>query len=154
MCLSILWNWALKQAEAPTHFHRLSRDTNTFQSSPRKTCLVLTSLRSSISAAKTALPRSPSTAGVGGIDPCASVREHLRCWVFLWLQNMLLMQLKDFWILVLLVLFQPESADISSQTSCIQPEQCKGILRGYNLFLKQEQILVFSELGEILIRCL
>lgn len=46
----------------------------------------------------------------------------------------LLMQLKDFWILVLLVFFQPESAAISSQTSCVQPEQCKGILRGYNLF--------------------
>lgn len=46
-------------------------------------------LRSSTSAAKTALPRSPSTAGVGGTDPCASLREHLRCWVFLWLQDTL-----------------------------------------------------------------
>lgn len=78
-----------KQAETPTRFHRLSRDTNTFQSSPRKTRLVLALLRSSTSAAKTTLPRSPSTAAVRGTDPCASLREHLRCWVFLWLQNTL-----------------------------------------------------------------
>lgn len=126
MCLNILWGRPSKHAETPTRFQRLSRDTNTFHSSPRETCLVLTST------AKTTLP---------GWQGRCRARPVLLVWedqntVWPWgaseggafsfgCRTRFLRQRRDSWALVLLVLFQPASAGSSSQISCIYPEQRK-----------------------------
>lgn len=135
MCLSIQWNRALK-ASRNTHTlpqtiqgHRHfpifpQKNLPCWEAQPQQQRLLCPGHPALLGREEQIpVPLSGSIWGAGFSSGC---------------RTRFLMQQKDFWIIVLLVLFRPESAGSSSQTSCIQPQQCKGILRGYNLFLKQE----------------